>query len=216
MNTLNFFLTLDYPTGDPLDNKCGPTQNLECRGADSDQPIEFTRQRDKLLAALAGLDADVIGLNELENTPGVDPLGDPTNGIVAGLNAHARRRAPTTYINTGVIGTDAIRVGLIYKPATVTPVGAFEILDSTDDPRFIDTQEPAGAGADVRRSTRPAPRFTVVGQPPQVQGLATATTSAIPTPATARATATSRARPPPRRWSTGSRPTRPAAATPTS
>ena len=46
MNTLNFFVTLDYPTGDPLDNKCGPLQNVECRGADADQPDEFTRQRD--------------------------------------------------------------------------------------------------------------------------------------------------------------------------
>ena len=53
MNTLNFFLTLDYPTGNPLDNKCGPLQNVECRGADSDQPDEFTRQRTKLLEALA-------------------------------------------------------------------------------------------------------------------------------------------------------------------
>jgi hypothetical protein len=35
---------------------------VECRGADADQPTEFTRQRTKLLAALAGLDADVIGL----------------------------------------------------------------------------------------------------------------------------------------------------------
>jgi hypothetical protein len=43
------------------------------------------------------------------------------------------------YIDTGVIGTDAIRVGLIYKPGKVTPVGAFQILDSSDDPRFIDT-----------------------------------------------------------------------------
>ncbi len=38
MNTLNYFVTLDYPTDDPLDNKCGPLQNVECRGADSDQP----------------------------------------------------------------------------------------------------------------------------------------------------------------------------------
>ena len=76
-------------------------QNLECRGADSDQPTEFTRQRDKLLAALAGLNADVIGLNELENTPGVDPLGDPTNGIVAGLNA-LLGAGTYAYIDTGV------------------------------------------------------------------------------------------------------------------
>ena len=30
----------------------------------------------KLLAALAGLDADIIGLNELENTTGVEPLAE--------------------------------------------------------------------------------------------------------------------------------------------
>ena len=106
MNTLNFFLTLDYPTGDPLDNKCGPAQNQECRGADADQPSEFTRQRDKLLAALSGLGGDVIGLNELENTTGVDPLADPTKGIVAGLNAML---GAGTYaaITTGTIGTPA-------------------------------------------------------------------------------------------------------------
>jgi predicted extracellular nuclease len=134
MNTLNYFITLDYPTGDPLDNKCGPAQNVECRGADADQPLEFNRQRDKLLAALAGLDADIIGLNELENTTGVEPLAD----IVAGLNGMLGA-GTFAFIDTGVIGTDAIRVGIIYKPAAVTPLGAFQILDSTDDPRFRDT-----------------------------------------------------------------------------
>lgn len=127
MNTLNYFLTADYPTGDPLDNKCGPLQNLECRGWDSDQPDELTRQRAKLLAALAGLDADIVGLNELENTTGVEPLAD----IVAGLPGYA-------YINTGTIGTDAIKVGLIYKVDKVFPVGDFKILDSSIDPHFLD------------------------------------------------------------------------------
>jgi predicted extracellular nuclease len=159
MNTLNFFLTQDYPTGNPLDNKCGPAQNVECRGADFDQPTEFTRQRDKLLAALAGLNADVIGLNELENTTGVDPLADATNGIVPGLAA----LGAGTYasIDTGTIGVDAIRVGLIYKPAKVTPVGAFQILESSDDPRFIDTKSrPALAQTFEENAT--GARFTVV------------------------------------------------------
>jgi predicted extracellular nuclease len=129
LNTLNYFVTADYPTGNPLDNKCGPLNNMECRGWDSDQVDEFTRQRAKLLAALAGLDADVIGLNELENTTGAEPLAD----IVAGLPGYA-------YINTGTIGTDAIKVGLIYRTAKVAPVGAFQTLDSSDDPRFIDTK----------------------------------------------------------------------------
>lgn len=130
MNTLNYFLTLDYPTGDPLDNKCGPLQNVECRGADSDQPDEFTRQRTKLLAALSGLDAAVIGLNEIENTPGVEPLAD----LVAGLGGSF------AYIDTGVIGTDAIRVGLIYQPGKVTPIGSFKVLTTAVDPRFLDTK----------------------------------------------------------------------------
>lgn len=139
MNTLNFFVTLDYPTGDPLDNKCGPANTLECRGADADQPLELTRQRDKLLAALVGLDADIVGLNEIENSTGAEPLGDPNDGLVAGLN-DILGAGTYDFIDTGVIGTDAIRVGLIYKPAMVQPIGDFKILDSSVDPRFIDTR----------------------------------------------------------------------------
>ena len=155
MNTLNYFITADYPTGDPLDNKCGPLQNMECRGWDFDQPNEFTRQRTKLLQALFGLDASVIGLNEIENTTGVEPLAD----IVAGLNALYGYEA-YAFIDTGVIGTDAIRVGLIYRPADVTPVGSYQILDSTDDPRFIDTRNrPTLAQTFEENST--GARFTV-------------------------------------------------------
>lgn len=150
MNILNYFLTPDYPTGNPLDNKCGPLQNVECRGWDSDQSDEFTRQRTKLLAALAGLDADIIGLNELENTPGVEPLAD----IVAGLPGYA-------YIDTGVIGTDAIKVGLIYRVDKVVPVGAYQILDSTDDPRFLDTKNRPSLAQTFQDLTTGG-RFTVV------------------------------------------------------
>jgi len=44
------------------------------------------------------------------------------------------------YIATGAIGTDAIKVAMIYKPGNVTPVGDFAILDSTVDPTFLDTK----------------------------------------------------------------------------
>jgi predicted extracellular nuclease len=126
MNTLNFFVTLD-PSGGPLDNQCGPANTLECRGADDSG--EFTRQRDKLLTALAGLDADIIGLNELENSTGAEPL----DSIVSGLPGY-------DYIATGTIGTDAIKVGMIYRPDVVTPVGDFKLLTTAVDPRFIDTK----------------------------------------------------------------------------
>jgi predicted extracellular nuclease len=127
-NVLNYFLTLDEgPTADT----CGPTQNQDCRGADVAEELE--RQRAKIIDALAALDADVVGLMEMENTPGVEPAAD----LAAGLND---RLGPGTYdyIDTGVVGTDAIRVGYLYQPGSVQPVGDFEVLDSSDDPRFRD------------------------------------------------------------------------------
>jgi len=150
MNTLNFFVSADYPTGNPLDNKCGPAQNVECRGWDSDQVDEYTRQRTKLLAALSGLDADIIGLNELENTTGVEPLAE----IVSGLPGYA-------YIDTGTIGTDAIKVGIIYRPSRVAPVGDFKLLTSAVDPRFIDTKS-RPALAQTFQDLATGGRFTVV------------------------------------------------------
>jgi PKD domain len=56
---------------------------------------------------------------------------------VAGLNA-AAGFGKYAFIDTGVVGGDAIRVGIIYQPAAVTPVGAHAIIDSTVDPRFRD------------------------------------------------------------------------------
>lgn len=150
MNTLNFFVTLDYPTGDPNDNKCGPAATIECRGADADQPGEFTRQRDKLLQALAGLDSDVIGLNELENSPGAEPL----ESIVSGLPGYA-------YVDTGTIGTDAIKVGLIYRPDVVTPVGPHQVLSTAVDPRFLDTKSRPSL-AQTFEDNATGSRFTVV------------------------------------------------------
>ncbi len=147
MNTLNFFVTLD-PSGGPLDNKCGPLNTLECRGADD--AGEFTRQRDKLLTALAGLNGDIIGLNELENSTGVEPLAS----ITSGLPGYA-------YINTGTIGTDAIKVGLIYRPAVVTPVGSYQVLNSSVDPRFVDTKSRPSLAQTFQVNDTGA-RFTVV------------------------------------------------------
>jgi predicted extracellular nuclease len=150
MNTLNFFVTANYPTGNSLDNKCGPANNLECRGWDSDQSTEFTRQRDKLLTALSGLNGDIIGLNELENSTGVEPL----DSIVSGLSGY-------DYIHTGTIGTDAIKVGLIYRPLVVTPVGTFKLLTTAVDPRFIDTKSRPSLAQTFEVNATGA-RFTVV------------------------------------------------------
>jgi uncharacterized protein len=150
MNTLNFFVTLDTTANDSGPGPCGANQNLDCRGADADQPTEFDRQRDKLLTALLGLDADVIGLNELESTPGAEPL----ISITTGMPGYA-------YIDTGPIGTDAIKVGLIYRSAVVTPVGDYELLTTAVDPRFIDTKSRPSL-AQTFEVIATGARFTVV------------------------------------------------------
>jgi predicted extracellular nuclease len=125
-NVLNYFTTLD--DSGPI---CGPLGNQDCRGADND--FEFERQRAKLVAALAELDADIVGFMEIENHPGDVPTADLVAGINDVLGADTY-----DYIATGAIGSDAIRVALIYKPAEVTPAGDFAILDSAVDPDFDD------------------------------------------------------------------------------
>ena len=120
-NVLNYFLTVDT-TSSSSSGSCGASATLDCRGADN--TTERDQQQTKLTAALSGLNADIFGLIELENTPNVDPLAE----IVADLNTVA---GAGTYaaINTGVVGTDAIKVGFIYKPSTVTPIGS-PIIDN--------------------------------------------------------------------------------------
>lgn len=127
-NVLNYFTTLDDSGA-----ICGPASNQDCRGADN--AAEFTRQYTKIVSAITAMDADVIGLMEIENHPADAALTDLVNRLNASAGAG-------TYaaISTSTIGTDAIKVALIYKPATVTPLGAYAILDSSVDATFIDTK----------------------------------------------------------------------------
>ena len=125
-NVQNFFTSID--TGQSI---CGPAGNSECRGADSIE--EFNRQRDKILAALTILDADIVGLIELENN-----ASDSIQSIVGGLNSLAGN-AIWSFIDTGVTGSSIVRVGFIYKTTAVTPVGSHAVLDGNVDARFLDS-----------------------------------------------------------------------------
>ena len=130
MNVFNYFSTIDQGTGYWI---CGPSQDMECRGADTAE--EFVRQRDKIIAAIGVMDADVIGLLEIENNINDEAVDDLVSGLNTALGAGTYEA-----VHTGVIGTDAIKVALIYKPASVSLVGSYAILDSSVDPRFIDTK----------------------------------------------------------------------------
>ncbi|QFP75862.1 ExeM/NucH family extracellular endonuclease [Deinococcus sp. AJ005] len=105
-NVLNYFTTL----GDVDSN---------ARGADN--ALEFTRQKTKIVAELRALDADVITLMEIENN-GETALND----LVAGLNTAADKTEYAS-VMTGTVGTDAIRVAIIYRPGKVETVGGARI-----------------------------------------------------------------------------------------
>ena len=148
-NVLNYFTTLD--TGSWV---CGPAADQECRGADN--ATELDRQRDKIVAALQVIDADVVGLIEIENHPADVPTAD----LVTHLN-DAMGAGTYAYVATGAIGSDAIRQALIYKPSAVTPVGPFAVLDASVDPRFKD-DENRPALAQTFEDLATGHRFTVV------------------------------------------------------
>ena len=110
-NVLNYFTTLGSGAN------CGPNEDQECRGAST--LSEFTRQRVKLVSALTMLDADIVGLMELENTD-QNAIAELVEGE-DGLTGYAYVHNPG---GDGVeLGDDAITVGMIYKTATVSLVG---------------------------------------------------------------------------------------------
>lgn len=113
-NVLNYFTTLDASGS----AGCYPSYTRsDCRGADSAE--EFTRQRNKIIPAILGLNADVVGLMEIENNGQT-----AVQNLVSGLNAVAGAGTWASIgLPSGGTGTDAIRVAMIYKPARVSLVG---------------------------------------------------------------------------------------------
>ncbi|TXK18707.1 ExeM/NucH family extracellular endonuclease [Homoserinibacter sp. GY 40078] len=97
----------------------------DARGADDAE--EFAEQKAKVVAAINGLGADVIALEEIENSA---VLGEETDealaDLVDGLNADAGAgtwdyvRSPDAITEAG---NDVITTAIIFKPALATPVG---------------------------------------------------------------------------------------------
>jgi predicted extracellular nuclease len=80
------------------------------------------------------LDADVVGLVELENNADAS-----LSTIVDALNT-AVGSADYTYVDTGTIHDDAIKTGFIYRTTTVSTSGGFAILDRNVDSRYNDAR----------------------------------------------------------------------------
>ena len=157
MNLLNYFTTIDT-TSSTSSGPCGPGHTLDCRGADSQ--AELDRQTARAAKVICDLNPDVASFMELEN----NDVPSPTATISYLLNAVNQRCGgahPYAFQNNaaGTLGTDAIRVMIVYRSGIVSPVGAAMVdMDS------IHSRPPMAQTFDVTDSTNYAfgKRFTVV------------------------------------------------------
>ncbi|GHG70013.1 hypothetical protein GCM10010919_20370 [Alishewanella longhuensis] len=145
------FNVLNYFNGDGMGGGF-PTP----RGAHN--PQEFERQKAKILAALAALDATVIGLMEIEND------GFATTSAIADLVIGLRQQSGVAdwqyvAVDAPQVGTDQITVGMLYRADRVNPVGTAKILDEQNS-----ATDSNGAPLFDTRRNRPmlAQRFSLV------------------------------------------------------
>ncbi len=122
-NMLNYFTT--FTDGTTAAGGTGQGCSLgssvaaaNCRGADD--LAEFGRQRSKIVEAIAVLDADVVGLMEIQNN-GAAAVQNLVDALNAKLGAGTYSRVADPASGTG---TDAIKVAMIYRGARVAPQGA--------------------------------------------------------------------------------------------
>ena len=141
-NVLNYFTHLD----DGVNDICGPTGNLECRGADT--PEELVRQQAKLVAGIIALDADIVGIQEIENDIRDDDGSRAHDAILTLVEALNAAMGADTWAWVGEAGhynNYPVRNEIIYRPAAVTPVGEPVALANVAFDRTLpDEIEPVG------------------------------------------------------------------------
>ncbi|MFD7078142.1 ExeM/NucH family extracellular endonuclease [Nocardioides sp. NPDC059952] len=159
-NVLNYFTTLGDADDDNVgDGGCeayvdraGDGNNVSggCDQRGAWDPEDFERQQAKIVSAINALDADVVGLMEIENstTLGEAP-GEATESLVAALNAAAGAgtwAANPISAQLPADGMDVITNAIIYKPGSVNRVGEALALgdQSNDDQAFGNAREPIG------------------------------------------------------------------------
>lgn len=159
-NVLNYFTTLGDANDDNIgDGGCSPFRdrtgdgNSVAGGCDQRgawDPQDFERQQSKIVSAINALDADVVGLLEIENslTLGETP-DEATNSLVAALNADAGAgtwAANPSSSELPASGMDVITNAIIYKPASVDRVGQSRALGTLSDAgeAFDNAREPLG------------------------------------------------------------------------
>jgi predicted extracellular nuclease len=115
MNVLNYFNT--FGNGNCAGGPGGAV--MDCRGAND--AAEFSRQRNKIIAAIVAMNPDVVGVSEMENDG--DGASSAIQDLVNGLNT-ATSAGTYAFVNEPGPGTDAIKVAMLYKPGVLSLVGA--------------------------------------------------------------------------------------------
>ena len=136
-NVLNYFSTLGKDISgckayNDIYGKPVGANNCKVRGAFSQNA--FNDQQAKIVTAINKLDADVLGLSEIENTASVTgdvaKRNEALQNLVDALNAKEPGKWDLVK-SPQKLGTDedVIRVAFIYQPAKVKPVGESIIFD---------------------------------------------------------------------------------------
>ena len=157
-NVLNFFNTTgadyvaaggsctfydDRDGNHVTDNTCNP--NGPRGAAESD---DLDRQRDKIVAAINTMDADIVSLEEVENSVALGEANrdDALSYLVDHLNAAAGSTrwafvpSPDAADLPPTSEQDVIRTAFIYNPDTVQPVGPSKVL--VGSAAFSNAREP--------------------------------------------------------------------------
>ncbi len=155
-NVLNFFTTLGtadascVPTRDRDGNGNAVSSGCDQRGAWDAQ--DLARQRAKIVRAINALDADVVGLMEIENSLALGETADEATGaLVAALNADAGAGTwlanPSSADLPPVSQMDVITNAIIYKPDAVVRSGAARALGDLSSGAGTDPADEAFANA---------------------------------------------------------------------
>jgi len=131
------------------------------RGASSYD--EFVKQREKIVAALIEINADVVGLMEIENDGNEEysAVKDLVGEINKTLGATVYNFVPTGLVSPATVEPDEITVALIFKTTSVEIIGTFAILNNNFDANFHDDyNRPAVAQTFGDRAS--GEQFTVV------------------------------------------------------
>lgn len=136
-NVYNYFTTLK-------------SENSNARGAAD--AAQFAIQKSKIVAAINGLDAEIVSLMEIENSVKLGkPIDTALADLVDGLNDAAGSEVwayvPTPAALNDAATTDYITNAIIYKKDAVSPVG--ESATVTDETVWGNAREPIAQAFDI-------------------------------------------------------------------